>query len=78
MFPVECGALVDALYHVAALAALVGPGVRAEAGLPVRVLLVQQRETWKIEVGKVGGRLELDHHLITWYWVPGNGLVMFA
>ena len=76
MFPVECGALVDAFYHVAL--ALVGLGVRAEARLPVRVLLVQQRETWKIEVGKVDGRLELDHHLLAWYWVPGNGLIMLA
>ena len=54
MFPVEGGALVDALYHVAALAALAGLGVRAEARLPVRVLLVQQRETCMMEVWKVG------------------------
>ena len=44
VFPVEGGAIVDALDHVAVPLALVALYVRAEPRLPVRVLLVQQRE----------------------------------
>ena len=51
MLPIEGRALVDALDHVAVRLSLVALDVRAEPRLPVRVLLVQQRETWRDKIG---------------------------